>query len=104
MHIWLRPLGEGIEGGVSGKTLRSRQIELTDKFARKASADPKFCHWFLMKTGRRSARNTREIYKEKYARCDSLMNSPRYYMKRRLNGEPGKAYGERNRVYRKTLI
>lgn len=35
------------------ETLRTRRIRLTDNFARKAFADPKFCHWFLLKENRR---------------------------------------------------
>ena len=84
------------------QTLRERRIELTDNFARKAAASPKFCHWFPKKTGRRSERNP-ELYREFFAKCDRLKNSPLYYMRRRLNGKPGKEYGERNRMYRENL-
>ena len=80
------------------ETLRTRRIDLTDKFARKAAADPKFCHWFPLKMGRRSQRST-ELYEEKFAKCDRLRNSPLYYMRRRLNGKEGKTYGERNKIY-----
>ena len=84
------------------RTLRARRIELTDKFARKAAADPKFCHWFPLKVNRRMTR-TKEIYEEKFAKCDRLKNSPIYYMRRRLNDKEGKTYGERNRVYRENF-
>ena len=50
-------------------------------------------------TGRRSARGG-GIYEEKQAKTDRLRNSPLYYMRRRLNGKPGKEYGERNKIYR----
>lgn len=83
------------------KTLRSRRIEHTDNFARKAAASARFGHWFPKKTSRSSGRNP-EQYKEQYARCDRLRNSPLYYMRRRLNGKPGKNYGERYRIYRET--
>ena len=39
-------------------------------------------------------------YKEEFARCDRLKNSPLYYMRRRLNGKEGKTYGKRNSKYR----
>ena len=84
------------------QTLRERRIEATDKFARKAAADPKFCHWFPRRIATRTTRN-KEIYEEKHAKCDRLMNSPIYYMRRRLNGKEGKLYGERNRQYRENF-
>ena len=84
------------------QTLRDRRIEATDKFARKAAADPKFCHWFPRRTAGRTTRN-KEVYEEKHAKCDRLMNSPIYYMRRRLNGKQGKVYGERNRQYRENF-
>ena len=83
--------------GVS--TLRQRRIEHCDKFARKCADSPRFSHWFPPVSGRRSGRNGDE-YKEEYARCKRLYNSPLFYMRRRLNGKPGKQYGERNRQYR----
>ena len=85
------------------KTLRERRIELTDKFARKAAASARFCHWFPRTVGRRSGRN-QETYREFFAKCDRLKNSPLFYMRRRLNGKPGKVYGERNRTYRENLV
>ena len=84
------------------QTLRARRIELTDKFARKAAASPRFCHWFPKNTARRSARNT-DTYVEFFAKNDRLKDSPLYYMRRRLNGKEGKIYGERNRIYRENL-
>ena len=84
------------------QTLRERRIELTDKFARKAASDPKFCHWFPRRAGRTSARRG-DVYEEKFAKCERLRNSPIYYMRRRLNGKEGKIYGERNKVYRENF-
>ena len=91
-----------LRGEANIETLRSRRIEQTDKFARKAAADPRFCHWFPLKENRRSATST-EQYEEKFARCDRLKNSPLFYMRRRLNGKEGKQYGERNRAYRENF-
>ena len=88
------------EAGI--QTLRARRIELTDKFARKCVANPRFSHWFPLSTGRRSARGG-DIYEERFAKCDRLVNSPLYYMRRRLNGKPGKEYGERNKIYRENF-
>ena len=93
--------------GISGRrmremaelpTLRSRRIEQCDKFAAKCAASPRFEHWFPERTGR-STRN-KEKYREDFARCNRLYNSPLYYMRRRLNGKEGRSYGERNREYR----
>ena len=83
------------KAGVS--THRARRIDLCDKFAAKAAANPRF-GWFEERTGR-SGRNG-DQYKELQARTDRLYNSPLFYYRRRLNGKPGKTYGERNRRYR----
>lgn len=48
-------------------TLRSRRVELTDKFARKAALSSRFCHWFPKNVARRSTQN------QKYTRS-SLPN------------------------------
>ena len=79
-------------------TLRSRRIAQVDKFAEKAAASDRFGGWFPA----RSSRPTRggDQYLETRARCDRLYNSPVHYMRRRLNGKPGKEYGSRNRRYR----
>ena len=79
-------------------THRARRIELCDKFSKKAAASQRFESWFPRKTGR-SGRHGEE-YHEFQARTDRLFNSPLYYHRRRLNGKPGKTYGERNRRYR----
>ena len=78
-------------------THRTRRIALCDTFAEKAAANPRF-GWFPLRTGR-SGRHA-ETYAELPARTDRLFNSPLYYYRRRLNGKPGKKYGERNRKYR----
>ena len=83
-------------------TLRERRIEHCDKFAMKCVDSDRFSHWFPPVTGRRSARN-KEEYQEDYARCKRLYDSPLYYMRRRLNGKPGRTYGERNKQYRENL-
>lgn len=82
-------------------TLRKRRIEQCDKFANKCLASERFRHWFPLKEGRISARSS-EKYKEFYARCDRLKDSPLFYMRRRLNGKDGKKYGERYRIYRES--
>ena len=85
--------------GVS--TLRERRVEACDRFASKC-ASGRFSEWFPLKEGVRASgrRQNIERYRENFARCDRLRNSPLYYMRRRLNGKPGKAYRARNREYR----
>ena len=70
---------------------------LCDKFAQRAAANPRF-GWFVERTAR-SGRHG-DTYQEMQARTDRLYNSPLYYFRRRLNGKPGKTYGQRNRKYR----
>ena len=81
-------------------TLRARRVELCDKFARKALANPRYEHWFPERTGRQGRHA--EQFQELPARTDRLFNSPLFYFRRRLNGKEGKSYGERNRQYRDT--
>ena len=83
-------------------TLRDRRVALTDKFARKCLTSDRFKHWFPLADGRQTGRNS-DTYKEFFARTDRLKNSPLYYMRRRLNGKPGKTYGERNKRYRENF-
>ena len=78
------------------QTLRARRTELCD--IEKARANPRFEHWFPERTGRQG--RNKEIYHEFTARTDRLNNSPLFYFRRRLNGKPGKEYGQRNREYR----
>ena len=84
------------EAGIT--THRARRIELCDKFAEKASGSPRFGEWFPLRTGR-SGRHG-DLFQELNARTDCLFNSPLFYYCRRLNGKPGKTYGQRNRKYR----
>ena len=85
-------------------TLRARRIEQSDKFAEKSAKSPRFQHWFPKRDGRPTRSGTADSYLETYARCDRLYNSPIFYMRRRLNGKPGKSYGLRNRCYREDNI
>ena len=80
-------------------TLRERRIIQCDKFARKCAVSPRFDHWFPERETGRKTRSS-EKYKETYARCKRLYNSPVFYMRRRLNGKDGKTYGERNKQFR----
>lgn len=82
-------------------TLRERRIKLTDKFAFKCLQSERFKKWFPLNETARGRQA--EKYKEFFAKCDRLKNSPLYYMRRRLNGKEGKKYGERNRQYRENL-
>ena len=82
-------------------TLRERRIELTDKFARKCLKNPRFARWFPSRDIARSTRTSNQCpFLETTARCERLRNSPVHYMRRRLNGKPGKTYGSRNKEYR----
>ena len=82
-------------------TLRDRRIEACDKFAAKCVDCPRFGHWFPRKEVRRSTRKTTgQEFLEEFARCDRLYYSPIFYMRRRLNGKPGKICGVRNAEYR----
>ena len=83
-------------------SLRERRISICDKFAKKSLANPRFSHWFPIKTGRTSTRGTKvtEKFQETRARCERLRNSPIHYFRRRLNGKEGKTYGTRYAEYR----
>ena len=83
-------------------TLRQRRIEAVDKFAANCANSDRFAHWFPRHLSTRRATRSRAVYKEEYARCDRLKNSPLFYMRRRLNNKPGKIYGQRNKQYRDT--
>ena len=76
-------------------TLRQRRVELCDAFAAKCLKHSRYATWFPLRGGRGG-----EKYAEGFARCERLKNSPLFYMRHRLNGKPGKRYGERNRAYR----
>ena len=95
--------GPGISAGKMREkagipTLRQRRVELCDKFAGKAIKDPRFSRWFPLRSGRPTRTSVK--YEEKYARCDRLKDSPLFFMRRRLNGKPGKKYGSRNQFWR----
>ena len=83
------------------KTLRQRRIEACDRFAGRCLTG-KFAHWFPKKNASRSSTRSgkAETFLEFFARCDRLRNSPLFYLRRRLNGKPGKIYGKRNAKYR----
>ena len=56
------------------QTLRSRRVELCDKFANKCAASDRFSHWFPPHVpGRISRQSVR--YREEFARCERLKNS-----------------------------
>ena len=80
-------------------TLRQRRIDLCDKMAEKCLRSERFCGWF---PENRKGRTTRRVdpYLEEYARCDRRKNGAIFYLRRRLNGKPGKNYGARYRHYR----
>ena len=82
------------------ETLRDRRIVQCDKFAHKCAASPRFGHWFPERPGRRSIRTGGEKYREDFARCNRLFYSPLFYMRRHLNGKPGREYGLRNKEFR----
>ena len=80
--------------------LKERRIQASDESAAKCALSERFGEWFpLREGGRRWARRT---YVKEYARCERLLNTPLFYMRRRMNGKPEKTYGERNRIYRDT--
>ena len=71
-------------------TLRRRREVICDKFTVKCKNNPRFAHWFSMKSSRSSLRKKNvEEYKEETARCGRLFNSPLFYFRRRLNGKDG---------------
>ena len=81
-------------------TLRERRILQCDKFAHKCADSDRFAAWFPRREqlGRRT--RNKDEFLEEFARCDRLANSPLFYMRRRLNGKPGRTYGKRNEEYR----
>ena len=84
------------------ETLRARRVQHCDNFANKCLSSSRFQGWFPKNEPVRNTRANREIYVEKFARCDRLRNSPLHFMRRRLNGKEGKSYGSRNKFYRET--
>ena len=100
--------GPGISAGKMREkaglpTLRQRRVDLCDKFAAKAAVSERFRHWFpILRPARptRSSAGTQPRYVETFARCDRLRNSPIHYMRRRLNGKPGRTYGWKTQFWK----
>jgi hypothetical protein len=65
--------------------LSERRENACLKFAKKCIGG-KFSSWFPRKEGREGLRTVRP-YKESFARCDRLKNTPIFYMRRKLNEE-----------------
>ena len=82
------------------QTLRQRRIETSDKFAKKCLGMSRFARWFPGKAVSRRGMRAGEEYLEEFARCNRLLNTPIFFMRRTLNGKEGKKYGERNSKYR----
>ena len=97
-----RPLGGRQLREMAGvSSLRDRRVEHCDKFAQKCASSGRFGHWFPLRTARSSSRHANpERFLETYARCNRLRDSPLHFFRRRLNGKPGKTYGERYHEYR----
>ena len=81
------------------QSLRARRIAACDKFVASCLTQDRYAGWFPENKPARKSRHTL-LYKEEYARCDRLKNSPIFFFRRRLNGKPGKEYGQRYRHYR----
>ena len=71
----------------SGKmeTLEKRREMLTTKFAKKASENVRFGHWFREKDYGDLNLRHKSKYDEEYARTERMRNSPVFYMRRILN-------------------
>ena len=82
------------------KTLRQRRIDACDKFANACQKSERFSEWFPLRPVGRSGVRRGEVFKEEFARCNRLRDSPLFFMRRRLNGKDGKTYGKRNEEYR----
>jgi hypothetical protein len=67
------------------ETLKDRRRGASLKFARKCLGS-QYSHWFPLNDPARRTRNTK-TYKEEYARCNRLRNTPIFYMRRLLNEE-----------------
>ena len=83
-------------------TLRQRRVQLCDKFAKQCLKNPRFAGWFPARERGRTRRNA-ETYHESFARCERLRNSRLFYLRRRLNGKPGKEYGRRYQERRASI-
>jgi hypothetical protein len=63
--------------------LSDRRLKAVDKFTAKCLAG-QFSGWFPLNEAERKTRKQKK-YRELYARCDRLRNSPIFFMRRRLN-------------------
>ena len=84
-------------------TLRERRIKHCDAFAAKCAGSERYESWFPRRAvGRvtRAGTAQKDPYMETFARCERLRASPLHYFRRRLNGKPGKVYGQRYKEYR----
>ena len=75
--------------------LKTRRQKAFLKFARPASQNPIYSHWFRLNKNQTSDRNPK-IYEEKFARTSRLYNSPLFAMSRELNETPNKPDQESN--------
>ena len=85
---------------VEVSTPRQQRIEALDKFAKKCLSVPRFAEWFPYRRTSRTGNRGGEVFLKEKARCNRLRDSPIFYMRRHLNGKPGKDYGQRNKDYR----
>ena len=81
-------------------TLSQRQIAASDTFAKKCLGMSRFAKWFPPRPVTRRAMRGGKAFMEEHARCNWLLNTPMFFMRRRLNGKEGKRYGKRNKEYR----
>ena len=65
-------------------TLRERREAACDKFATKCLQSGRFSNWFPLRESGQSGNRRAEVFKEEFARCDRLRNSP-LYNRRRLS-------------------
>ena len=81
---WNKSYAEVLE--LSGlQSLENRRRDLVDNFARKASRDPRFSHWFPPSPSTGHDTRKRPQYAIEACRTERYMNSPVFYMRRRLN-------------------
>ena len=69
------------------ETLQARRDKLTLNFARKASKDERFKHWFPERNMNGVELRNVKKYKETFARTDRLWKSPIFHMRRLLNSD-----------------
>ena len=69
------------------ESLWERRERLMQKFVEKQAKNPRFADiWFPQKTFHHMDLRKELIYEEKFAKTDRLYKSPKYHMRRRLNG------------------